>query len=95
MRISKTSNSWKSAPWHVKVSAFGLKTVDGVRLWKNISFFTALTCIILALFSSVTGLFPILLNAFYLSPLALSACMYWFALDWFRENPEALVEVNA
>lgn len=95
MRIDKDSSSWESAPWHVKVSAFGIKSVDGIRLWRNISFIAALVGILLSLFSSITGLFPFLLAAFYLSPLGLSACMYWFALDWFRENPDSLCSTNA
>lgn len=96
MHINKHSEIWKSSPWHVKVSAFGLKTVRGIRIWKNTSFFTGLFGLLLSLIGlAFTENQAFLLTFFLLSPLGLSACMYWFALDWIRDNPEVLSKPSA
>ncbi len=90
MRIDKNSGAWAAAPWYVKFSALGIKSVSGVRLWKNVSFFAGVVACVLGLIGVVTGL-VVLSYLFPFSVLGLSACWYWFALDWFRDNPAALI----
>ena len=82
MYIDRKSEIWKTSPWHVKASALGSKTVNGIRLWRNLSFFVGLAAVLVSMFSYFTGIAPIFKLAFLLSPLGFSACMYWFALDW-------------
>lgn len=96
MKIDRKSEAWKSAPWHVKVSAYGLKTVDGIRLWKNLSFLVGLAGLLVG---AVTVAIEMDLGRFqhipfYLGNLGLAACMYWFALDWFRDHEDAVKSDN-
>ena len=92
MYINRESEIWKTAPWHVKLSAIGSRRVIAVRRWKNLGFFLGLAGLLVALLGKLTSLEIIFELGISCSPFGLAACMYWFALDWFRDNPEALKE---
>ena len=92
MYINRESEIWKTAPWHVKFSAFGSRRVIAVRRWKNLGFFLGLAGFLVSLLGSSMDYEELFLLGIICSPFGLAACMYWFALDWFRDNPEALKE---
>ena len=90
MYINKKSDTWKKAPWHVKMSAYGVKTVQGLRNWKNVSFSIGLLFFMVGTLGSVLELGSMVTSLFSFSCLGLAACMYWFALDWIRDNESVL-----
>lgn len=92
MYINRESEIWKTAPWHVKFSAIGSKRVIAVRRWKNLCFFLGLAGILVALLGILVRNELLFELGMICSPFGIAACMYWFALDWFRDNPEALKE---
>ncbi|HBD24381.1 MAG TPA: hypothetical protein DC023_08095 [Oceanospirillaceae bacterium] len=92
MYINRESEIWKTAPLHVKLSAFGSRRVIAVRRWKNHCFFLGLAGFLVSLLGSSMDYEVLFLLGIMCSPMWLEAFMHWFVLDWLRDNPEALKE---
>lgn len=88
MIINKKSDLWRTAPWHVKLSAFGLKSLSSIKAYREFSFWAAMVGVLLGFFSLITGLVPVLNYGFYASGLWFSACMYGYALEWLHAHSE-------
>lgn len=92
MYINRESEIWKTAPWHIKFSAFGSRRVNDIRRYKNRYFFFGLAGFLVFLLGSSMDYEVSFLLGIICSPMWLAACMLWFVLDWLRDNPEALKE---
>ena len=88
MYINRESEIWKTAPFHIKVSAFGTKTVKTIRRYKKSCFCIGLVGIVLANFGLLIPSDLVHeLGMLFFPPFWIGACMYSFLLDWLRDNP--------
>lgn len=86
MKFNKNHAIWKAAPWHVKLSVFGVPSLKALYLYAYICFFVGLFC-----FLASTVLHGDLSELMYSgTALGLASSLYLFAIIWVKDNPECM-----
>lgn len=86
MKFNKKDTIWKSAPWYVKLSVYGVPSLRALYGYAYITFFIGFLFFISGLFLPLfvsKALFELIFTG---SGLALASCIYLFAIIWVKDN---------